>query len=189
MARPTFITVHLIVVSSNTTWHDMCLLTQHWNQERKKKKRDKKKEWLKKFERKNTRYIKDNSWARSNFSKGNYSCSGSGKNNIIFLMGIAINLSFLFFLPLTYIRRARAHDDVVRIDICKHASISLYSLSQLFDYHFFIIFSILFLFKFLFLFYQSISPTHIRMRSHFKFTRDELYTYKKKTYMKTRILL
>jgi len=96
---------------------------------------------------------------------------------------------FLFFLLLTYIRRARAHDDVVRIDICKHASISLYSLSQLFDYHFFIIFSILFLFKFLFLFYQSISPTHIRMRSHFKFTRDELYTYKKKTYMKTRILL
>lgn len=32
--RPTFITVHPIIVSANTTRHEMCLLTQYWNQER-----------------------------------------------------------------------------------------------------------------------------------------------------------
>ncbi len=90
----------ILVVSSSTTRHDMCLLTQHWNQEWKRKKKDRKKEWLQKFERWHIRYVKDNSWVRSNFCNGNYSCSdGSGKKQYRIFNGHS-NQSFLpvFFL-------------------------------------------------------------------------------------------
>jgi hypothetical protein len=94
MARPTFITVHRVVVSPSTTRHDLslCLLTQHWNQEDEREKRGKGKNDCRNSREdthRRTRHVKDNSWARSNFS-----FRGQAKNNIVFLMGIAINLSF-----------------------------------------------------------------------------------------------
>jgi hypothetical protein len=68
---------------------------------------------------------------------------------------------FLFFLPLTYIRRARTHDNVAGDDVCKYASISLYSLSQLFDHHLFFVFFPFFLCSsFFFILLVGISYIH-----------------------------
>jgi hypothetical protein len=137
MARPSFITVHLIVVSTSTTRHDICVLTQHWNQEKKKKER--KKDW--RNSRANTPGICKVATEQDQASRTEATHVRGQAKTISYFNGYSNQSFFLFFSLHWHIGEEHERTMMFRDDARKHASIGPYSSSQLFAHHFFFFFA------------------------------------------------